>query len=303
MIQIKEIKMIQPVKDEKPSRLGRGLAALIGDVGEETEALNTARTGQRKLPIAYLRSNPRNPRKTFSQSDLEDLTNSIKEKGIVQPIVVRPTKERDVFEIIAGERRWRASQRAGLHEVPVVVLDVSEREALELAIIENVQRADLDAIEEAGGYQELIDEFSYTQEELAKVIGKSRSHVANTLRLSGLPDSVKHLLRTGALTAGHARAILNAPNIEELAAKIALQNLSVREAEALALKEKGQVAQSRPRAQKTEKDADTRALEKSLSDAMGLRVDIKVQGSGGKVEIVYKSLEQLDELARRLQRS
>lgn len=294
--------MIQPVKDDKTSRLGRGLAALIGDVGEENEVLSHARTGQRKLPIAYLRSNPRNPRKTFAASDLDDLTNSIKEKGIVQPIVVRPTKERDVYEIIAGERRWRASQRAGLHEVPVVMLDVSEREALELAIIENVQRADLDPIEEAGGYQELIDEFSYTQEELAKVIGKSRSHVANTLRLSGLPDSVKQLLREGKLTAGHARAILNAPNVDELAARIATQNLSVREAEALALKEKGKTAVSRPRAGKTEKDADTRALEKMLSDALGLSVNIKIQGSGGKIEVVYKSLDQLDELCRRLQR-
>ena len=289
-------------KEEKPSRLGRGLAALIGDMGEETEVLDRSRIGQRKLPVAFLRSNPRNPRKTFSESELNDLTNSIKEKGIVQPIVVRPTATRDVFEIIAGERRWRASQRAGLHEVPVVVLDVSEREALELAIIENVQRADLDPIEEAGGYQKLIDEFSYTQEELSKVIGKSRSHVANTLRLMGLPETIKLLLRSGKITAGHARAIMNAPNPEQLAEKIAAMGLSVREAEALALSEKGKNAVLRPRKSKVEKDADTKALEKALSDGLGLRISIKHQGAGGKVEIIYKSLEQLDELCRRLQR-
>lgn len=294
--------MARPRSDEKPSRLGRGLAALIGDVGNETEVVAQVRTGQRKLPTAYLKSNPRNPRKTFQSADLEDLANSIREKGIVQPIVVRPLKERDSYEIIAGERRWRAAQKAGLHEVPVVVIEVSEREALELAIIENVQRADLDAIEEAGGYQELIDEFSYTQEELSKVIGKSRSHVANTLRLMSLPESVKQLLQSGKISAGHARALLNAPNAEELAEKIANENLSVRDAEQLASKDKGASQKTRPRAGKAEKDADTKALEKSLSDMLGLRVTLKHQGGGGKMEIAYKTLEQLDDLCRRLQK-
>jgi ParB family chromosome partitioning protein len=288
-------------KKDPPSRLGRGLAALIGDMGEDNDT-QTSRTGQRKLPVAFLRSNPRNPRKTFAPEDLEDLTNSIKEKGIVQPIVVRPTSQRDMFEIIAGERRWRAAQKAGLHEVPVVVLEVSEREALELAIIENVQRADLDPLEEAGGYQELLDEFSYTQDELSKVIGKSRSHVANTLRLMTLPDKVKALLRAGRLTAGHARAVMNAPHPEQLAEKIATLGLSVREAEALANSEKGKMSVSRPRKGKIEKDADTKALEKMLSDGLGLRVSIRHQGAGGKVEIAYKSLEQLDEVCKRLQR-
>jgi ParB family chromosome partitioning protein len=288
-------------KKDPPSRLGRGLAALIGDMGEDNDT-QTSRTGQRKLPVAFLRSNPRNPPKTFAPEDLEDLTNSIKEKGIVQPIVVRPTSQRDMFEIIAGERRWRAAQKAGLHEVPVVVLEVSEREALELAIIENVQRADLDPLEEAGGYQELLDEFSYTQDELSKVIGKSRSHVANTLRLMTLPDKVKALLRAGRLTAGHARAVMNAPHPEQLAEKIATLGLSVREAEALANSEKGKMSVSRPRKGKIEKDADTKALEKMLSDGLGLRVSIRHQGAGGKVEIAYKSLEQLDEVCKRLQR-
>ncbi len=292
---------LEPKKEEKPSRLGRGLAALIGDIGDEGEVLN-ARTGQRKLPVAFLRSNPRNPRKIFSEDGLAELAHSIREKGIVQPIVVRPLPQRDAYEIIAGERRWRASQRAGLHEVPVVVLDVSEREALELAIIENVQRTDLDPIEEAGGYQELIDEFSYTQEELSKVIGKSRSHVANTLRLMGLPELVKSLLRDGKITAGHARAVMTAQHPEALAVRIAAQGLSVREAESLALSEKGKTAAARPRKAKADKDADTKALEKMLTDSLGLRVSIRHLGTGGRLEVAYKTFEQLDDVCRRLQR-
>lgn len=294
--------MAHPRSDDKPSRLGRGLAALIGDVGEDNETAQPARVGQRKLPTAYLKSNPRNPRKNFEHRDLEDLSNSIREKGIVQPIVVRPTKMRDEFEIIAGERRWRAAQKAGLHEVPVVVLEVSEREALELAIIENVQRADLDPIEEAGGYQELIDEFSYSQEELSKVIGKSRSHVANTLRLMGLPEEIKKLVRSGKLTAGHARTILNAPDILDIANKIAELGLSVREAEALANEEKKKAGTARPKKARVEKDADTRALEKTLSDILGLKVAITHKGNGGRLEISYRNLEQLDDLCERLRR-
>jgi ParB family chromosome partitioning protein len=294
--------MTMEAKKETHSRLGKGLAALIGDMGEEAETATASSTGARRLPVAFLKSNPRNPRKTFTPADLDELANSIREKGIVQPIVVRPTANKDSYEIIAGERRWRAAQKAGLHEVPVVVLEVSEREALELAIIENVQRTDLDPLEEAGGYQELIDEFSYTQDELAKVIGKSRPHVANTLRLMTLPEKVKALLRAGTITAGHARAVMNAPHPERLAEKIATLGLSVREAEALALSEKGRTGVSRPRKGKIEKDADTKALEKMLSDGLGLRVSIRHQGTGGKIEITYKNLEQLDDLCKRLQR-
>ncbi len=286
--------------DDKPSRLGRGLAALMGEAGGEQDVLSNARVGQRKLPTAFIKSSPRNPRKTFRDTNLDELAASIKEKGIVQPIVVRPMSGRDSFEIIAGERRWRAAQKAGLHEVPVVILDVSEREALELAIIENVQRADLDAIEEAGGYQELITEFSYTQEDLSKVIGKSRSHVTNMLRLLSLPESIKKLLRDGKLTPGHARALMTAPNAEELAQKIIEDGLSVRDTEELSAKDKGKATEARPRKASVVKDADTRALEKALSDALGLRVTIKHQGNGGKLEIVYKTLDQLDDVCQRL---
>lgn len=279
-------------------RLGRGLAALLGEAETEDGAVERART-QRRLPIEFLRGNPRNPRKTFDEDSLGELVASVKEKGIVQPIVVRPVGDgADSYEIIAGERRWRAAQRAGLHDVPVVVLEVSDREALELAIIENVQRADLNPLEEALGYERLSEEFAYSQADLARVIGKSRSHVANTMRLLKLPERVKAYLSDGRLTAGHARALITRDDAEELARRIVEDGMNVREAELLSQEtpdKNSKAARKRP-----EKDADTRALEKSLSDALGLGVSIDHKENGGSVSIRYKTLEQLDDVVRRL---
>ncbi|MBB4304277.1 ParB family chromosome partitioning protein [Rhodobium orientis] len=280
-------------------RLGRGLAALLGDVETEDAAVERAHS-QRRLPVEFLRGNPRNPRRNFNEDDLADLVASVKEKGIVQPIVVRPVDDSGrSYEIIAGERRWRAAQRAGLHDVPVVVLNVTDREALELAIIENVQRSDLNAIEEALGYERLTEEFSYSQAELAKVIGKSRSHVANTMRLLRLPEVVRTYVLDGKLTAGHARTLITRDDAEDLARQIVDGNLSVREAELMT-----QTVSDRPKKAaraKPEKDADTRALEKSLTDAIGLNVVIDHRGeAGGSVQIRYKTLEQLDEISARL---
>ena len=281
-------------EEPQRSRLGRGLAALIGDVGEE----NLGRAGaQRRLPISFLRPNPRNPRRDFAPADLDELAESIRAKGLLQPILARPVPgARDAFEIVAGERRWRAAQRAGLHEVPVVVIEASDRESLELAIIENVQRTDLNPLEEAVGYERLMAEFEYQQADLAKIIGKSRSHVANTLRLLKLPESVKRHLREGRLTAGHARSLVSQEDPEALAERIVAQGLTVREAEALAQERRA------PRAPRPEKDADVRALEKSLSDALGLRVSIQARGEAGEIRIAYGTLEQLDEICRRLGR-
>nr|WP_321455204.1 ParB/RepB/Spo0J family partition protein [uncultured Cohaesibacter sp.] len=277
-------------KPAEGKRLGRGLAALIGDMDNEAQAIERARS-QRRIPIEFLRPNPRNPRRDFIEKDLDDLTRSVKEKGIMQPILCRPVDGADnSFEIIAGERRWRAAQAAGLHEVPVLIHEVNDKEALELAIIENVQRADLNALEEALGYDQLIAEFDYTQAELADVIGKSRSHVANTLRLLKLPESIKDYLKKGELTAGHARALITAENPEELARRIVEDGMTVRDAEK-AGQEKDKVKEPKP---KKEKDADTVALEKRLTDRLGWNVFIAPKKKGGEVKIQYKSLEQLD---------
>jgi ParB family chromosome partitioning protein len=291
--------------DEARSRLGRGLAALIGDVGGESAVVERARGGSRRVPTAFLRANPRNPRKRFHEEDLEALAGSIKEKGIVQPILVRAVPaDRDRYEIVAGERRWRAAQRVGLHEVPIVVVEASDKDALEIALIENVQRADLDPLEEAAGYRQLMEEFGYTQEALAQAIGKSRPHVANTLRLLAAPDAVKALLAEGKLSAGHARAIMQAPAPEQLAQRIVAENLSVRDAEAIAAETKGAEPARRPRAPRARaaKDPDTAALEKTLTEVLGLSVAIRHRGDrGGRIEIAYRTLEQLDEVCRRLQ--
>jgi ParB family transcriptional regulator, chromosome partitioning protein len=283
------------------SRLGRGLAALIGDVGGEDEALSRAR-GQRKVPIEFLRPSARNPRRMFTEDDLEDLANSIRERGILQPIIVRGMPGvADVYEIIAGERRWRAAQRAGLHDVPVILVEADDRTALEIAIVENVQRADLNALEEAAGYDQLMGEFGYSQGDLAKVIGKSRSHVANTLRLVKLPESVRALLAGGQLSAGHARALLAVGDSEAVARRILDEGWTVRDVERQAQKEAaGDAASPKPRS-KAEKDPDTRALEKVLEDVLGLKVSIDHKPSGGgKVTIGYQTLEQLEALCRRL---
>ena len=277
--------------------LGRGLAALIGDIDSEASAMDRARTS-RRVPIEFLVPNPRNPRKRFDPDELEELASSIREKGIVQPILVRSIAgQTNRYEIIAGERRWRAAQRVGLHEVPVVVNEVSDKEALEIAIIENVQRADLNAIEEGEGYQQLIETFGYSQNDLAVAIGKSRPHVANTLRLLKLPAEVQAHLREGRLSAGHARALVTAEDPVGAARRIVEGGLTVRETETLVARPpKGSPAPRRL------KDADTAALERALSDAVGLAVTIAHKASGaGEMRIRYRGLDQLDEVCRRLQ--
>jgi len=281
-------------------RLGRGLAALIGDIGDEDRIAPASRQGQRRLPIEFLRANLKNPRKTFAEADLEDLANSVREKGVLQPILVREVKgATNAYEIIAGERRWRAAQRAGVHDVPVVILDISDQEALEIAIVENVQRADLNAIEEAQGYETLMATYRHSQDQLAKIIGKSRSHIANTLRLLKLPEDVRQHVLEGRLSAGHARALLSLEDPSAAARRVIEQGLSVRETEAL-----GQTESARARKPSAlKKDQDTTVLEKMLSDALGLDVDVKHKGPGGQVVISYSNLEQLDEIARRLKRA
>ncbi|MCX7323815.1 MAG: ParB/RepB/Spo0J family partition protein [Hyphomicrobiales bacterium] len=281
------------------SRLGRGLAALIGDVGDEMGAVERAR-GQRLAPIEFLRPNPRNPRKSFDDSELDDLAQSIRERGIIQPILVRSVPGLvDVFEIIAGERRWRAAQRAGLHEAPIVLVEASDKDALEIAIVENVQRSDLNALDEAQGYEQLMSEFGYTQLDLSKVIGKSRSHVANTLRLMKLPDSVRKQVAEGQLSAGHARALLAVSDPEAVARKVVAEGLTVRDVERLAQEPAGR-ADTASRA-KAAKDPDTRALEQALEDVLGLKVDIAHKGhGGGQLTIRYRTLEQLEGVCRRL---
>ncbi len=286
--------------NEKPSRLGRGLAALIGDMGTLEGARLAEGSGSgKRLPVEFLVANRQNPRRDFDPDQLEELTNSIREKGVMQPILVRPTQDPNIFEIIAGERRWRASQKAGLHDVPVIVREVDDKESLELAIIENVQRSDLNPLEEAMGYGQLMEQFSYTQQDLAQVIGKSRSHVANTLRLLRLPEDVRAMLARGELTAGHARTLITAEDPAELARQIVTGGLSVREAEALS--QAGVAARKKPgTAERPEKDADTVALEKRLSDILGLGVAIQHQDNGGRIEIRYKTLEQLDTICLKL---
>jgi ParB family chromosome partitioning protein len=281
-------------------RLGRGLAALIGDIGEDERVADArgGKQGQKRIPIEFLRANLKNPRKHFAEDELEDLSNSIREKGIVQPILVRAMPgAANVFEIIAGERRWRAAQKAGVHDVPVIVLEVSDKEALEIAIVENVQRADLNAIEEAQGYESLIATYKHTQNDLAKIIGKSRSHIANTMRLLKLPEDVRQWVLDGKLTAGHARALLTLDDPTSAAKRILAQGLSVRDAEQI-----GQQVSAKPKKAK-KKDQDTTVLEKILSDALGLDVNVAHKGPGGQVVIRYSSLEQLDEIARRLKRA
>ena len=290
------------VEEQGRSRLGRGLAALIGDVGEEIGAIERAR-GQRKVPVEFLRPNARNPRKAFAEAELEDLAASVRERGILQPIIVRSIPGMiDAYEIIAGERRWRAAQRAELHDVPVILVEANDREALEIAIVENVQRADLNAMEEAAGYERLIAEFDYTQNDLAKVIGKSRSHVANTLRLSKLPEPVKQLVSDGSVSAGHARALLAVSDPEQVAKRVVEQGLTVRDVERLGQDEaRSENKPVRAAAPKPEKDPDTRAVEKALEEALGLGVSIQHRASGGgEMKISYKTLEQLDALCRRL---
>ncbi len=288
--------MTQPQK----RRLGRGLAALIGDDTTEEAVVQDVRS-LRHVPIEFLHPNPNNPRKHFADSDLEDLTKSIHEKGLLQPLVVRQRGSGE-YEIVAGERRWRAAQRAGIHEVPVLIRDLSDGEALEIALIENIQRTDLNALEEARAYQQLMDQFNYTQQQLAESVGKSRSHIANTIRLLTLPESVRRHIENGALTAGHARALVATDSPQALAEKIIQLGMTVREAEGLSRSEAE--AKGRPPPVRAQKDADTLALERRLSEALGLKVEIANRGrNGGTLTVRYTTLEQLDDVCSRLAKS
>lgn len=282
------------------SRLGRGLASLIGEP-QSAQPRMPPEGHQRLVPLDQIKSSQFNPRKDFDEAELADLAESIRQKGLVQPIVVRPDPEAATgYEIVAGERRWRASQRAGLHMVPVIIRELNDQEMLELAIIENVQRADLNAIEEAGGYRELIERFNYTQDQLAEVIGKSRSHLANMLRLLRLPNDIQEMVSRGELTAGHARALVGRDDALKLARTIVERNLNVREVEALVQDADSNDEASRFRPGR-EKDADTRAFEQELSDALGLKVDVKrASGESGTLSIKYSNFDQLEYIRMRL---
>ena len=308
---------------DKKRGLGRGLSALIGDVDiglsadakvptkEKSKKTSTPSSevsssqGLRNLGVEKLVPGKFQPRREFDKGALKELANSIREKGILQPILARPNPDggaKSPYEIVAGERHWRAAQIAQLHDVPVIVRDMTDNEALQIGIIENVQRSDLNPIEEAEGFQRLIDEFSYTQEVLAKTLGKSRSHIANTLRLVGATNKVREYLVAGQLSAGHARALLGHPNADRLASDIVKQGLSVRDVEKLVADKKLSKGGSKSK-KPAEKDIDTRALEKSIADNLGLSVAIQHEKDGGHVRVSYKTLEQLDEVVRRLMAS
>jgi ParB family transcriptional regulator, chromosome partitioning protein len=274
-------------------RLGRGLAALIGDE-PEVEVLSQPQQGLKRMAVDLIVANPSNPRRLFAEDEIQSLATSIKDKGLLQPILVRPMADGS-HQIVAGERRWRAAQAAGLHEVPVIVRELDDKQSLEIAIVENVQRQDLNAIEEAMAYRLLTEHYGYTQQQLADSIGKSRSHIANTLRLTTLPDIVQGQITAGLLSAGHARALVATENPQHLAQKIIELGLSVRQAEDLSRSE-SRLAKS----PKKDKDADTRAMEKAMSDVLGLAVDIRHKGPAGELVIRYKSLEQLEDVSRRL---
>lgn len=291
-------------KQERKRGLGRGLSALMADVNEtETVSARGPVAADQLIPIEQISPNPDQPRKQFTQDDLDDLANSIREKGVLQPLIVRQ-RGPESFEIVAGERRWRAAQMAQRHELPVIVRSYTDTEVLEVAIIENIQRADLNAAEEAAGYKQLMERFGHTQERLAEALGKSRSHIANLLRLLNLPDGVLDLLRRGELSAGHARALIPARNPMKLAQQIVKGGLSVRATEALVKKElSGDVTpEKKPTRQSEEKDADTVALENDLSANLGLKVTLshKAGQESGQLTLNYKSLDQLDELCRLL---
>jgi ParB family transcriptional regulator, chromosome partitioning protein len=287
--------MLAPVQK---SRLGRGLASLIGEPMMSQPRL-PPEGEQRVVSVDQVHASRLNPRKDFREDELNELADSIRQKGLVQPIIVRADPVSGGFEIVAGERRWRASQLAGLHVVPVIVRDLNDQELLEFAIIENVQRADLNAIEEATGYRDLVERFGYTQDKLAEIIGKSRSHLANTMRLLKLPEAVQVMVQTGQLTAGHARALVGREDAEALALKIVEQGLNVRDVEALVQKVDGEV--DSPARKTREKDIDTQAFEKELSDSLGLKVEVK-RGSGesGLLMIKYSNFEQLDYIKMRV---
>jgi ParB family chromosome partitioning protein len=287
-------------------RLGRGLAALIGDVGEENAPVEQGRK-PRRAPIENLKANPRNPRRAFSDAELDELTTSIRERGIIQPIVVRQV-ENDGYEIIAGERRWRAAQRAGLHDVPIAIVDATDAQSLEFAIIENVQRTDLNPIEEASGYVALMEQCNHTQDEVAQIVGKSRPYIANTVRLLKLSEPVKQLVRQGKLSAGHARLLVGQPNAEEIAHEIIDKGWSVRQVEQEMREDGARQAADvrrdlRGPIKPSGKDANARALERRLSDSLGLEVTVDHRGEGGTLHIKYTDLDQLDVVLRKLDRA
>jgi ParB family chromosome partitioning protein len=290
------------------SRLGRGLAALIGDVGEESAPDEHGRK-PRRAPIESLKPNPRNPRRDFTDAELDELAVSIRQRGIIQPIVVRAAPGgRDTFEIIAGERRWRAAQRAGLHEVPIAVVDATDGQSLEFAIIENVQRTDLNPIEEAAGYVALMEQCNHTQDEVAQIVGKSRPHISNTVRLLKLPEPVKAMVRQGKLSSGHARLLVGHANPMALAELAIGEGFSVRQLEEWVRVEPGVKPGDttfdaiQKKSQAANKDADTRALERRLSDTLGLDVRVDHRGEGGTLHIKYKNLDQLDGVLKKLSR-
>lgn len=289
--------------------LGRGLSALMADVGDQKPQENTGGVSRKPdsfIPIERIVPNPDQPRRQFAPQDLEDLTNSIREKGVIQPLIVRvDPKNASQYQIVAGERRWRAAQQAQVHQLPVIIREYDDTEVLEIAIIENIQRADLNAIEEAAGFRQLMDRFGHTQEKLATALGKSRSHIANIMRLLSLPDQVQDMVRDGQLSQGHARALITSENPVELAKQVVAKGLSVRETERLAkgVTEKP-AGESKPRPVSSEKDADTRALEQDLSANLRLKVQIDHDAGkeSGRVTISYATLDELDELCRLLSR-
>ncbi len=282
-----------PPPQDRPRGLGRGLSALIGDEAAAVKGEPVSKKDTRTLPVAFLQPGRYQPRKTFDEQPLADLAASIKEKGVLSPILVRPLGV-DRYEIVAGERRWRAAQIAKLHDVPVVVREMADDQALEIAIIENVQRADLNVLEEGAAYQKLITKFARTQEQVAQQVGKSRSHVANTIRLLQLPEQVKAWVREGKLTAGHARTLLGTADPEARARELIAGELTVRQAE------QRSAAKKKPGG-KPRKDPNIADLEASISNRLGLKVQVIHKGDkGGEIRITYKSLEQLDDLARRL---
>ena len=271
--------------------LGKGLSALMGDMPLENVQ---TKSSSEKIPIHFVYANPSQPRKNFNQELLSELSESIKEQGIIQPILVRKKSE-NKYEIVAGERRWRAAQIAKIHEVPVIVLNIDDKKSLEFAILENIQRSDLNGIEEALGYDNLVKKFGYSQETLSKILGKSRSHIANTLRLAGLPEEIKKMISDGLLTAGHARCLVNIPDNVKLAKIIVNKNLSVRQAEFLVKKE--QVFSGSKKIPKNNKDTNIKSLESDLGLLMGIKVDIKnKKNNSGEIKFSYKNLDQLNKI-------
>jgi ParB family chromosome partitioning protein len=284
--------------------LGRGLSALLDEAESASTPEGRRAAGALNLPIEKVHRNNDQPRRVFDADALKELADSIRERGVIQPILVRPLNQsQGDYQIVAGERRWRAAQTAGLQAIPALVRDLDDQEVMEIALIENIQRADLNALEEARGYAALMDRFDRSHEAIAGIVGKSRSHVANTLRLMRLPQVVQDHLAAGRLTAGHARALLDLDQAPRLADDIIRRGLNVRQTEALAQSLRAPPKSPRRRATKTQKDADTQALEGDLSDVLGLNVEIDDVGGSGQVRIGYKTLEQLDDLCRRLTRA